>query len=228
MSLDPKVATTLEPYQYVGNDPLNETDPTGECIAGAGGGCVAIPKPKPKPKRGSEAATEAAVAAAIQAADQQASDAAAQAQAAEAAQASHVSTPAGAVVLSSTQITNGEIVEAAGLSAGLTSNQALQLVGVAYQEASLVPTTVRPSNGACGLFQLLYSSYQATAAARGGCKNPIANTSVLLPNYVSYFATHPNAAEGAAAAWVEQNSTSPTLASEYAANLSWLGEYFNG
>ena len=90
--------------------------PRVSALPGREGGCVAIPKPKPKPKRGSEAATEAAVAAAIQAADQQASDAAAQAQAAEAAQASHVSTPAGAVVLSSTQITNGEIVEAAGLS----------------------------------------------------------------------------------------------------------------
>ena len=30
-TLDPKVASTLEPYQYVGNDPLNGTDPSGQC-----------------------------------------------------------------------------------------------------------------------------------------------------------------------------------------------------
>lgn len=36
MSLDPKVETTLQPYQYVGNDPLNGKDPTG---LGGGGIC---------------------------------------------------------------------------------------------------------------------------------------------------------------------------------------------
>ena len=44
MSLDPKVASTLQPYQYVGNDPLNLTDPTGMCVKFFGSVCEAIHK----------------------------------------------------------------------------------------------------------------------------------------------------------------------------------------
>jgi RHS repeat-associated protein len=36
-SLDPKVATTLSAYSYVGNDPLNGTDPTGMYVSCGGG-----------------------------------------------------------------------------------------------------------------------------------------------------------------------------------------------
>jgi hypothetical protein len=37
MSLDPKVTSTLDPYQYVGNDPVNEIDPSGAMVVNIGG-----------------------------------------------------------------------------------------------------------------------------------------------------------------------------------------------
>jgi RHS repeat-associated protein len=36
LSVDPKVATTHEPYEYAGDDPVNYVDPTGDSTCGAG------------------------------------------------------------------------------------------------------------------------------------------------------------------------------------------------
>lgn len=36
LSVDPKVATTHEPYEYVGDDPVNTVDPTGDSTCGPG------------------------------------------------------------------------------------------------------------------------------------------------------------------------------------------------
>jgi RHS repeat-associated protein len=42
LTVDPMVASTLAPYGYVAGDPLNASDPSGECIA-------AVPCPEPGP-----------------------------------------------------------------------------------------------------------------------------------------------------------------------------------
>ena len=42
MSLDPQVATTLQPYSYVGNNPVNARDPDGTCVPGLGFLCKAV------------------------------------------------------------------------------------------------------------------------------------------------------------------------------------------
>ncbi len=66
MSLDPKVATTLEPYQYVGNDPLNGSDPSG--LSSCNSKCQEEKKAAADAAEAKKALTKASAAAAVAAA----------------------------------------------------------------------------------------------------------------------------------------------------------------
>lgn len=124
--------------------------------------------------------------------------------------------------LSSSQLANGEITFAAAVDAGLTDNEAVQMVAASCQESGLNASSVN-SIGASGLFQLYSPGYKSTAEQLGGLLNPVTNTEAILPSYVAYWKANPNAPPGAAAAYVE-DSGEP--ASWYAEPAAWMSEYF--
>jgi hypothetical protein len=119
--------------------------------------------------------------------------------------------------LNATQQQSAQIIYNNAISAGLTPSQALQLIGASYSESGLNPTSVNGSSGAAGLFQLLSKGYVDTATRLGGVFNPSANTQAILPSYVSFFQSNPNAVPGQAASTVE---ASGEPASWYAGGLN--------
>ncbi len=87
MSLGPLVAQTLQPYSYVGNDPLNGTDPTGQYMVCGGRSCASIiaqQRAAARRRAAQAASARAAEAAAARAAAQDSDNAAAAEAAAEA------------------------------------------------------------------------------------------------------------------------------------------------
>jgi cell wall-associated NlpC family hydrolase len=110
------------------------------------------------------------------------------------------------------------------LKAGLSPMRARELVAAAYAESTLNPRARNPS-GASGLFQLLSSGYQQRAKQLGGLYDVEANTKAILPNYVSYWRSHPNARPGEAGRDVEISGEGADF---YARPLSVIGGSLGG
>jgi hypothetical protein len=129
--------------------------------------------------------------------------------------------------LSPVQQENASIIIrlAEGKPYDLSPDQAAQLVGAAYAESGLSNYAVNPSSGAAGLFQLLSPGYVTRANQLGGVGNPVANTEAILPSYSAYFAAHPDAQPGQAAAAVE---ASGEPASWYAAATGTVSNLLEG
>lgn len=92
-----------------------------------------------------------------------------------------------------------------GVQHGLSPARARELVTAAYAESGLRPGARNKSSGAGGLFQLLSSGYVSRAGQLGGVNNPRANTLAILPDYLRYWRSHPNARPGEAARDVERS-----------------------
>lgn len=90
-------------------------------------------------------------------------------------------------------------------SRGISPRRALEVVNAAYSESGLNPGARNKTSGAGGLFQLLSPGYVNKANQMGGVNNPRANALAILPNYQSYWRSHPNAAPGEAARDVERS-----------------------
>lgn len=108
--------------------------------------------------------------------------------------------------------------------AGLPPQRASEFVAAAYAESGLNPHAHNPS-GADGLFQLLSPGYRSKAQSLGGVTNPEANAKAILPDYLSFWRTHPNAAPGEAGAAVERSGEG---AGFYASPLAKLGRLGKG
>lgn len=124
------------------------------------------------------------------------------------------------MALNSNQVSNARRIYQSGIHAGLAPNRALELVAASYAESGLSNTVRNRSSGATGLFQLLSSGYVNKANRLGGVTNPQANIDAILPDYVSYWRSHPNAAPGEAASAVERSGMG---ASFYAGPLRIVG-----
>lgn len=121
--------------------------------------------------------------------------------------------------LSSTQIANANLIWAYAKKAGLTDNQALEMVGASYAESNLDATNYVgkntggpfiPGQTAAGLFQLLSSGYVSYAQSHGGLFDPQANIQAILPEYVANFKANPNAAPGYVASITEKSGEPPS------------------
>jgi len=134
--------------------------------------------------------------------------------------------------LDRSQLANAEIIFAAATDAGLSDNEAEQMVAASCQESGFNASVVN-GIGATGLFQLM-GGYQTTAEQLGGVTNPLANTEAILPEYVAYWngtsnytpdycGGEPSSAEGVAACSTERSGSSPSW---YAAPLPWISGYF--
>jgi len=98
---------------------------------------------------------------------------------------------------------------------GATPAQAKDFASVQYGESGFDPTNwYGKSQGkpyvegktAAGLYQLLSQGYIDKAKALGGVFNPRANIGAILPDYLSYYRSHPGAiVPGAAGAAVEKS-----------------------
>src|SRR5580765_2738742 len=106
------------------------------------------------------------------------------------------------------------------MSKGLPRNRANEFAAAAYAESGLRPGSVNKKSGAGGLFQLLSSGYRQKAQSLGGIFNPQANANAILPNYISYWKSHPRAAPGEAGRDVEISGQG---AGFYSSPLSLLG-----
>jgi hypothetical protein len=115
---------------------------------------------------------------------------------------------------------SAQLAYALGVKAGMTPQQATDFAAVQYGESGFNPNARNKSSGAAGLYQLLSSGYVNRANQMGGVFNPTANIQAILPNYLSYYRSHPFA-PGAAGAAVE---ASGEPASYYAAGWQHLGD----
>lgn len=105
-------------------------------------------------------------------------------------------------------------------SHGATPEQAKEFASAAYAESGLTPSATNKSSGAAGLFQLLSSGYRDKAKSLGGLYNVEANALAILPDYLSYWKTHPNSTPGSAGAAVERSGEG---AGFYSKGLGLLG-----
>jgi len=124
------------------------------------------------------------------------------------------------MALSGSQQQMANLIYGIGRSRGLSDARARELVAAAYAESGLNPSIRNTKSGATGLFQLLSSGYVNRANALGGVTNPRANINAILPNYLSYWRSNPNAPAGAAAAAVEASGKGPGF---YSAPLGLIG-----
>ena len=92
---------------------------------------------------------------------------------------------------------------------GATPAQAKDFATVQYGESGFDPNARNTSSGAAGLYQLLSSGYVNRANQLGGVYNPRANIQAILPNYLSYYRSHPDLVPGAAGAAVEASGKGP-------------------
>ncbi len=122
--------------------------------------------------------------------------------------------------LSPAQQTVAATIYGLALKAGLRPARARELVAAAYAESTLNPRATNKSSGAAGLFQLLSSGYRTKAQSLGGLYDVGANTRAILPNYLSYWQSHPHAAPGEAARDVELSGEG---AGFYSRPLSLIG-----
>lgn len=129
--------------------------------------------------------------------------------------------------LTAQQKANADLITKLGENAGLTPDQATQLVGAAYAESGLNENAVNSKNGAFGLFQLLsqgyVNSYHSNIAQ--GQDPATANIEAILPKYAAYWKAYPNAPEGQAAAAVE---ASGEPASWYASATGQVSRLYEG
>jgi hypothetical protein len=109
------------------------------------------------------------------------------------------------VPLNASQRQNAQLIYSTARSRGLSPQRSLELVNAAYAESGLNAGARNRSSGAGGLFQLLSSGYVSKANRMGGVNNPRANLAAILPNYISYWRSHPNARPGEAARDVERS-----------------------
>lgn len=129
------------------------------------------------------------------------------------------------MALTAAQQKVARLIYQSGIRAGLTPARARELVAASYAESGLNPGARNKSSGAAGLFQLLSSGYVQRANKMGGVYNPQANINAILPNYVGYWKSHPNAAPGAAGRDVELSGEG---AGFYSSPLSLLGNLGGG
>jgi hypothetical protein len=104
-------------------------------------------------------------------------------------------------------------------SHGLSPQRAQEFAAAAYAESGLNPSIRNKTSGATGLFQLLSSGYVNRANQMGGVTNPRANANAILPSYIAYWRSHPNAVPGQAGAAVERSGEGSSF---YAGPLSIL------
>src|SRR4051812_38884999 len=98
-----------------------------------------------------------------------------------------------------------------GVSRGLAPGRAKELALAAMHESSLradaqgPPVAQYGGRRAAGPFQLLSPGYVSRAEKLGGVFNVDAHTEAILPDYLNYWKTHPNAPVGEAASKVERS-----------------------
>jgi hypothetical protein len=107
------------------------------------------------------------------------------------------------------QMQNARLIYSMAVGSGLSHKQALEVVASAFAESHLNAGATNPTSKAAGLFQLLSPGYRQRANASGGLYDPRANTSAILPDFVRFFRTHPNAAPGVAGEKVERSGMGP-------------------
>jgi hypothetical protein len=129
------------------------------------------------------------------------------------------------MALNAQQRRMAQLIYSTGRQRGLSNARARELVAASYAESGLNPTIRNKSSGATGLFQLLSSGYVNRANQMGGAANPRANLLSILPDYLSYWRSHPGAAPGQAAAAVERSGEG---AGFYANPLKLLGNLGGG
>ena len=210
MSIDPDVGETDQPYTFVGDDPLNAEDALGLKSTGISAKQMSLLRHD--------------VAIALSASARHAPDAGALTSNAEVlARRDAAGMSSGPLHLSSQQKSDGLIIEAMALNAGIPQKDVIQLVTASYNESHLQTADVNQQSGACGLFQLNDSKNQTAAANEGGCADPIANTAQVVTDYANYIRVNPNAPPGSAGAAVERSGEP---ASYYAQNLGNLESTF--
>lgn len=100
--------------------------------------------------------------------------------------------------------TSAQLAYRDALARGLNPQQATDFASVQYGESGFNPNALNKSSGAAGLYQLLSSGYVNKANQLGGVMNPEANIQAILPNYASYYQSHPGpVVPGAAGSAVE-------------------------
>jgi hypothetical protein len=103
-------------------------------------------------------------------------------------------------------------------SQGANPAEAKDFATVQYGESGFDPSNYvgksqggkyTPYQTAAGLYQLLSKGYVDKANQLGGVFNPRANIQAILPDYLSYYRSHPQLVPGAAGAAVEKSGEGP-------------------
>jgi len=107
--------------------------------------------------------------------------------------------------LTAEQVTNATRISQLAEQAGLTPQQATQMIGAAYAESGLREGSVNSKSGAFGLFQLLSSGYVSSynKLLQAGNDPVTANIEAILPSYVAFYSKYPGALAGQGPAAVE-------------------------
>jgi len=124
------------------------------------------------------------------------------------------------MALSTQQKKMAALIYGIAIQRGLNHARAKEMVAAAYAESGLNPTIRNKRTQAAGLFQLLSPGYVNRANQMGGVDNPRANINAIIPDYISYWRSHPNAAPGEAARDVERSGEG---AGFYSAPLKAIG-----
>jgi murein DD-endopeptidase MepM/ murein hydrolase activator NlpD len=107
--------------------------------------------------------------------------------------------------LTAAQAATARMLYQLATSRGLPPERAREFAAAAYAESTLDPRATNPKSGAAGLYQLLSSGYRQRAQTLGGLYDPEANAKAILPDYLSYWRSHPRAAPGEAGRDVERS-----------------------
>jgi hypothetical protein len=124
------------------------------------------------------------------------------------------------VALNPQQQQTARLLYSLALQHGLPPARAREFVAASYSESGLNPRATNRSSGAAGLYQLLSSGYRTKAQQLGGLYDPRANALAILPNYQSYWQSHPNALPGEAGRDVERSGMGADF---YSKPLALLG-----
>jgi len=125
------------------------------------------------------------------------------------------------VPLDPRQRQNAQLIYSIARSQGVSHERAIELVAAANAESGLRADATNKSSGAAGFFQLLSQGYRDRAQKLGGLYDPRANTMAILPDYQSYWRSHPNAAPGEAARDVERSGMGADFYDD-TGQFSWL------
>lgn len=115
------------------------------------------------------------------------------------------------------------LLESLAMKRGLPEPRADEFAAAALSESGLRPGATNASSGAAGLFQLLSGGYRKQAMQGGGLNNPTANALAILPQYLKYWQTHPNAAPGQAGAAVEASGQGANFYSKGLGQIEQVG-----